>query len=145
MSGKGKTLPNTYEVGYRKPPVHTRFRKGQSGNPTGERRGTEIERAKALLRKEVYRLINVREGDKTMRVPTLLAVLRSQLALAAKGNVTAQRAVLRNIQEIEAEICAGKNGACGHLMDVKKVDLDGLTDEELMQICLAGQNDKPKA
>jgi hypothetical protein len=66
------------------------------------------------LRKEVYRLVNAREGDKTMRVPALLAVLRSHLALAAKGNVPAQRAVLRNIQEIEAEIFASKNGAYEH-------------------------------
>ena len=31
MSGE-----NEYEVGYKKPPVATRFRKGQSGNPTGK-------------------------------------------------------------------------------------------------------------
>ena len=26
-----------YEVGYGRPPVHSRFRKGQSGNPRGRR------------------------------------------------------------------------------------------------------------
>jgi hypothetical protein len=26
----------TYQVGYGRPPLHTRFRKGQSGNPSGE-------------------------------------------------------------------------------------------------------------
>jgi hypothetical protein len=31
MSGE-----NEYEVGYKKPPVATRFKKGQSGNPTGK-------------------------------------------------------------------------------------------------------------
>ena len=30
-----------YAVGYGKPPVETQFRKGQSGNPGGRRRGTE--------------------------------------------------------------------------------------------------------
>ena len=29
----------TYDVGYGKPPVNTRFRKGQSGNPHGRPRG----------------------------------------------------------------------------------------------------------
>ena len=28
---------NDYEVGYRKPPLATRFKKGQSGNPSGKR------------------------------------------------------------------------------------------------------------
>src|SRR5438552_8219948 len=30
---------NGYEVGYRKPPTHTQFRPGQSGNPAGRRKG----------------------------------------------------------------------------------------------------------
>ena len=29
-----------YGVGYGKPPLHTRFRKGQSGNPKGRGKGT---------------------------------------------------------------------------------------------------------
>ncbi len=30
-----------YDVGYGKPPLHTRFRKGQSGNPKGRSKGTK--------------------------------------------------------------------------------------------------------
>jgi Family of unknown function (DUF5681) len=30
-----------YAVGYKKPPLHTRFRKGQSGNPRGRPRGSK--------------------------------------------------------------------------------------------------------
>ena len=30
-----------YKVGYKKPPLHTRFRKGQSGNPRGRPRGSK--------------------------------------------------------------------------------------------------------
>jgi hypothetical protein len=29
----------SYAVGYRKPPLHSRFRAGQSGNPAGRRKG----------------------------------------------------------------------------------------------------------
>jgi len=32
---KPAPLPGGYEVGYGKPPLQTRFRKGQSGNPRG--------------------------------------------------------------------------------------------------------------
>ena len=30
-----------YKVGYKKPPLHTRFKKGQSGNPRGRPRGSK--------------------------------------------------------------------------------------------------------
>jgi hypothetical protein len=31
-----------YEVGYGKPPKHSRFKKGKSGNPQGRSKGTKI-------------------------------------------------------------------------------------------------------
>ena len=37
MAGKGN---GNYRVGYGRPPVHSRFRKGQSGNPKGRPRGS---------------------------------------------------------------------------------------------------------
>ena len=74
------------EVGYGKPPSRTRFRKGISGNPGGRPRGITAGRATALAIKEAYRPVTVREGDKVITMPAIQAVLRSQIALAAKGN-----------------------------------------------------------
>ena len=68
-------------VGYGRPPVHSRFRKGQSGNPAGRRRQSENERARKLILREAFRMLNLREGDKVTRIPALQAVLRSQIAL----------------------------------------------------------------
>jgi hypothetical protein len=137
MSRNRKPPQEAYEVGYRKPPVHTRFRKGQSGNPSGGRRNTEIERAKKLVQEEAYRRINVREGDKVIRMPIFQAVLRSQLALAAKGSVAAQRDVARIILGIEAETCAGGNP--GMISGRRDVGLECLTDQALIEICRAGR------
>jgi hypothetical protein len=52
---------------------------------------------------EAYRLVTVRDGTGTARIPALQAVLRAQIALAAKGNGPAQRSVQRSLQKIEAE------------------------------------------
>jgi hypothetical protein len=95
-----------YEEGYGKPPVRTRFRKGQSGNPGGRPRGITAGRARALALKEAYRMVTVKAGDKITRLPALQAILRGQIALAAKGNGPAQRAVIEVVQAIEREVAA---------------------------------------
>jgi hypothetical protein len=93
--------PRDYAVGYGRPPAHNGFRKGVSGNPRGRPRGMTAARAETLALKEAYRLVTVREGDKVMRLPVIQAVLRSQLALAVKGNGPAQRAVIATVQALD--------------------------------------------
>jgi hypothetical protein len=95
-----------YDVGYGRPPRHTRFHKGQSGNPGGRKRGLTEERAKRLALKEAYRKLKVQDGEDTATMPAIQAIMRSQVALAAKGNGPAQRAVIKVVQEIERELAA---------------------------------------
>jgi Family of unknown function (DUF5681) len=134
---EGKKPPGP--VGYGKPPVHSRFRKGQSGNPSGKRRPADAERSKKLIRQEAYRLLTVREGDKVVRMPALQAVLRSQIASAAKGSVAAQRVVVKTLQEIEAEDRASRTGGIEKRKSRK--DVNEATDEELMAIANQGKTE----
>jgi Family of unknown function (DUF5681) len=94
--------PAPYQVGYGKPPLHTQFQKGTSGNPSGRPPRAATERVKALALKEAYRSVTLRDGERVVSVPAIQAVLRSQLASAVKGNV-AQRAFLEAVQAIELE------------------------------------------
>ena len=113
-SSQASTSPASYAVGYGKPPAHTRFQKGQSGNPGGRPRRGVAEQAKALALKEAYRKVTVQEGEDTQRMPVIQAILRNQLALAAKGNGPAQRTIFEIVQAIERELAAqehsGKDG-----------------------------------
>jgi hypothetical protein len=141
MSAKKTNAPAQVSnpVGYGKPPVHTRFRKGKSGNPTGKRKRGKAERAEALIRRELYRSLTVREGEAVTKMTALQAVIRSLIACAAKGNVPAQRALVKVAQDIEdARAC--RSGTAAN----KKLNKDGndITDEELMDILKAAQNDK---
>jgi hypothetical protein len=103
MPRKAKHVP--YEVGKGKPPVHTRFRKGQSGNPSGRPPGTTTAlRARNLVLEEAYRMVTLEEGDDTVTLPALQAILRSQMALAAMGNGPAQRAVIAAVQVVEQQV-----------------------------------------
>jgi Family of unknown function (DUF5681) len=127
MSAKGPKPPGSgnYEVGYGKPPVHTRFRKGQSGNPRGSiPKRTPVERANWVMLQEAYRPVTVREGERTMRMPAIAAIFRSQLASGLKGNGPAQRASLRMIKAIEGDIAAAK-------LDFAKVMIDYKANAEI--------------
>jgi hypothetical protein len=96
----------SYDVGYGRPPRHSRFQKGQSGNPGGRKRGMTEERAKRLALKEAYRKLKIEDDGAVTTMPAMQAIMRSQVALAAKGNGPAQRAVIKVVQEIERELAA---------------------------------------
>lgn len=94
-------------TGYKRPPQHTRFKKGQSGNPqgrpksdmtagvTGNRSSTE------LALKQAARRITVREGDQVRQIPAIEAVHLAQYASATKGNAYAQKQIIENYQRAE--------------------------------------------
>jgi hypothetical protein len=137
MSNK-KQAPDAPGVGYGRPPVHTRFRKGQSGNPTGKRRHSSAEHAQKIFFQEAYRLLTLREGDKVTRMPAVQAMLRSQIACAVKGNVAAQRAVIQwLLQAPGAE--ARERGSGGVAAQKEGKSFDEMTDEELTAFLKGGE------
>jgi len=141
MSGEQEKLKNDYQVGYGKPPVKSRFSKGRSGNPTGKRRRPdEAEHARRLIRQEVFRLLTIREGDKVTRMPALQAVLRSQITSAAKGNIQAQRAVLKSVQDFT--VAAGARRSEGVASKRLNQDINHMSDEELMAVLGVAQNEQ---
>src|SRR5499427_1991097 len=96
-----QTTSASYEVGYRKPPRHTQFQKGHSGNPGGRPRRLPAERLEELALYEAYRTTIVMEDGHAIPMPAIQAVLRRQLESAASGNVRAQRDILTMIRDIE--------------------------------------------
>jgi Family of unknown function (DUF5681) len=77
-----------YEVGYRRPPRHTRFKKGQSGNPKGRPRGSR--RLAQLLNKALSRTVVVNEHGRQRRITMLEAIFAQPVTKAARGD---QRAI----------------------------------------------------
>src|SRR5262249_24810275 len=48
--------------------------------------------------------VKVREGDNVITLPAIQAILRSQIALAAKGNGPAQRSLIEAVRAIERDV-----------------------------------------
>jgi hypothetical protein len=82
----------TYEVGYRRPPRHTRFKKGQSGNPKGRRKGSKA--AKSLLERALSCPVAINEAGTTRVVEQRYALFKAMVAKAIKGDVRAARLVV---------------------------------------------------
>jgi hypothetical protein len=106
-----KNTNGTYEVGYKKPPTGSQFKKGQSGNPRGRSVGSRNKSAyafgdeclKAMLLKEAYRGITIQDQGKSITISILQAIVRSLAVSAAKGNIRAQRLIFETVAKIESE------------------------------------------
>ncbi len=76
-----------YEVGYGKPPRHTRFQPGRSGNSRGRPKGTN--NLKTDLMEELGEKILVREGEQSRRVSKQRAVVKTLVMRTLKGDTRA--------------------------------------------------------
>ena len=78
------------KVGYRRPPVHSRFKPGQSGNPSGRKKGSK--NLKTLFAEILGEEVSLREGSVVRKVTKAEAILRGLIVGAMKGdprNITA--------------------------------------------------------
>ena len=80
-------MSDDHEVGYRKPPKSTRFKKGRSGNPRG--RPKRALNVKAELLAELAETILIREQGKQKKVNKLRAGFKAQAAKAVQGDTKA--------------------------------------------------------
>ena len=98
-----------YKVGYAKPPEETRFKPGQSGNPNGRPKGSKNKRSglseetlKEIVLAEAYRVIPVKDGDRSVTLPMVHAIVRSMALSAAKGQHRAQKLFTEMLAVTEA-------------------------------------------
>lgn len=76
-------------VGYKKPPKNTRFKKGQSGNPTGRPKGSRSLGARVVSVLETR--ISISQSGRTRQAPVLDAIYIQMAKRAASGDVRAAK------------------------------------------------------
>ena len=78
--------PEDFHVGYKKPPIHSRFKSGQSGNPRGRPKKPTVT---SELASELNRKIKVRENGVEQQTTKSAALAKSLVARALGGDMRA--------------------------------------------------------
>jgi hypothetical protein len=129
--------PDNYEVGYGKPPKHTRFQKGVSGNSKG--RPKKAPDLHSMFMKESRSLIPINENGRRTRISKQEAVIKQLLNQAMTGNIRAARICFDICQQAQDGVALS---AAQQASDRERYnDVRELTDEELMRIILASQEE----
>ena len=82
----------TEGTGYKRPPAATRWQKGQSGNPTGRKKGTPNLRTDLIA--ELAEVIQINEGGAPKRISKQRALIKSLAARGIQGDTKASNLLL---------------------------------------------------
>ena len=83
-----------YEVGYSKPPRHTRFTKGQSGNPRGRAPGAK--NLKTLLIDALNELVVVTENGGRRTISKGQAIIKQLVQPIGQGRLARRQTAARH-------------------------------------------------
>ena len=76
--------PRLFAVGYGRPPVHSRFKPGKSGNPKG--RAKQSRNMRTIVQQVLNEDMQIREGGRLRRMSAMEALVRTTLTRSFKGD-----------------------------------------------------------
>ncbi|MBV9248383.1 MAG: hypothetical protein JO227_03930 [Acetobacteraceae bacterium] len=88
-----------YQVGYGKPPLHTRFQKGRSGNPNGRPRGRK--NMSTLLTDALNGSVIVTENGRRKKITKREAIITQLVNKSASADLKATQMVLAMLRDVE--------------------------------------------
>jgi hypothetical protein len=91
-----------YEVGYGKPPQHTRFKSGQSGNPRGRPSGSK--NLKTLLSEALNEPVTITENGRRRKITKREAIVRQVVNCSVTPDWRAVKIVFDLLRHIEGQI-----------------------------------------
>jgi hypothetical protein len=96
-----KKATSDFPIGYGKPPAQTRFKKGQSGNPTGRPKGTP--NFATALERALGEQVIVNEGGQRRTVTKLVATVTQLVNKAVMGDLRATKQLMTVMQALDGE------------------------------------------
>lgn len=119
---------HSYAVGYGKPPLHSRFKKGQSGNPRGRREAPAS--LDAILLAALRKKVAITENGRRRRVTKCQAVIAQLVDKSAAADLRATKMLLELLRDIERRMppAADPNPADAEILDALKTRLRRLAE-----------------
>ena len=106
-SGHPESRPaRDYEVGYGKPPAHTRFKKGQSGNPRG--RPKRSRNLATIFDAALDEKVAIVENGRRRKISKLKAAMKQVVNHALRGDPKATQRLLRLLSQTDSETELGQ-------------------------------------
>jgi uncharacterized protein DUF5681 len=88
-------MPKDYGVGYKKPPVHTRFKKGRSGNPAGRpRRKEQLPNIERTITDALNAPVTVNESGRIRQITKFQATITQLINKCAGGHLPSMKLLM---------------------------------------------------
>jgi Family of unknown function (DUF5681) len=100
MPDPKSSKPSDYVVGYRRPPIATRFTPGNSGNPKGRPKGSK--NFSTLFAEELAQTVTLTENGKRRKMAKRQALAKQLVNKALSNDPKAAALVLDQIRRSEA-------------------------------------------
>jgi Family of unknown function (DUF5681) len=84
-----------YPVGYKKPPAHSRFKPGQSGNPKGRPKKVGPSISEAFWKELNSPVTLTEKGGKSRKISLLQAIAKKQAKRAFEGDIKSTELVFK--------------------------------------------------
>lgn len=100
---------NNYKTGYCKPPKHSQFKKGQSGNPKGRPskknpfEDIEIKDFWEAMAKYLYNTVNITENGKTTQATVFEALAKKVITMAFSGEKGMTKELIKILPNLPIE------------------------------------------
>ena len=111
MMRKKKPSSKSYDVGYGRPPKKFRFKRGQSGNPSGKRRKASAPDLKAQLQSALNKTVTIRSGKHPKVISKGAAGIEQLVDQFAAGDRNARRDLMVLAEKLGIDLTAGHSRA----------------------------------
>jgi hypothetical protein len=125
-----------YEIGYKKPPRQTRFKRGESGNPSGRPKGSK--NLATLLEKELRQRVVVNENGRRRSITKQEAMIKHLVNKALSGDRRLLQLMLEEIRLLETR--AASSGTA--IIDEADQQVMRQIQERLRRATQQGGNDE---